>query len=353
MKKTKLHSQHLLANAKMAPFGGWDMPIQYTSIKEEVNAVRTAAGMFDTSHMGIAIIDGDDHSELTDYIQTNNFSGAPMGKAVYGLLCNEDGGVKDDLISYKIATDKTLICVNASNTEGDFQFIQKCIQDKKFKVGFHHLSNYGMIALQGPNAMSELIKLESFNIDAVKNADFKKMSVIVLGDIYLARSGYTGEDGFEIFAPNDKILSFWKSLENNGVIKCGLGSRDVLRIEAAFPLYGHELNENISPLDAGLEKFVDMNKSNFVGKAALLTRPLTFRKILFSIPESIPRQGFEIILENKKVGEVTSGTLSSKLNAGIGMGLVNTGCSFAENSLMIRVRNRDIPAKLHKRNFLK
>jgi aminomethyltransferase len=353
MKKTALHDRHLKANAKMAPFGGWDMPIQYASIKDEVSAVRSNVGMFDTGHMGIALVGGHDQLELIDYIQTNNFTGAPIGKAVYGLLCNEDGGVCDDLISYKIAANKTLVCVNASNTESDFKIIKECVKEKNIKIDFEHLTDYGMIALQGAQAPEALLKISTFREVAEEIKNLKKMSVMTIGNIYLARSGYTGEDGFEIFAPNNLISSFWDSFDKNGVTKCGLAARDVLRIEAAFPLYGHELSMDLTPFDADLGKFVDMNKSDFSGKKAIQKRPQKFKRILFSITESIPRQGFEIILDNKKVGMVTSGTLRAKLNCGIGLGLIDSNCSFSENSLMIRVRNRDIPAVLHKRNFLK
>jgi aminomethyltransferase len=207
-----------------------------------------------------------------------------------------------------------------------------------------------MIALQGPKAAEYLTRLKGFNVEAI--ASLKKMRVTILGDMYVARSGYTGEDGFEIFAPKTNAISIWKELAAMGVVKCGLGARDVLRIEAAFPLYGHEITAELSPFDADLGRYVDMNKNDFAGKKALQTRPIKYKRVLFSVAESIPRQGFEIILENKVVGLVTSGTLCAKLNRGVGLGLIEEGYSFSENSLMIKIRNRETAAKIHSKNFL-
>jgi len=354
MKRTHLHDFHISAKAKMLPFGGWDMPIQYTAIKDEVEAVRNNVGMFDTSHMGIAMIEGDEHLKLVQYFQTNNIMSAPEGKAVYGLICNPSGGVIDDLISYKVSSDYTLICVNAGNTDNDYSVIQSCIKEKSFNANLIPYHEYAMVALQGPKSYETLLALSFFQENHSKSllSSMKKMNVLQVDDIFIASSGYTGEKGYEIFAPKAKMRTIWTELDKMGVQKCGLGARDVLRIEAAFPLYGHELTTEISPFDADLGKFVDMNKSDFLGKQALEKRPLKFKRILFSVSESIPRQGFEIILENKVVGHVTSGTFCAKLNCGIGMGLVEEGCSFSEKSLMIRVRNREIAAKIHQRNFL-
>ena len=349
--KTSLHEEHLALNAKMAPFAGFDMPLQYSSVKEEVMAVREHAGVFDVSHMGEFFVSGPDAIAFVDHIVTNDFKNAEMLKAVYSPLCRVDGTVIDDLIAYKLATDKVLICVNASNIQKDWEWISS--KTANFNITLTNLSNdYSLIALQGPKA--ELI-LRDFGVNIP--AEFPYYSILETvheGEkIIVARTGYTGEDGFEVFSSHDYAKKLWSKLIFNGVKPCGLAARDVLRVEVCYPLYGHEINDSVTPLDAGLGWTVKMSKPDFIGKAALEAYKPKYQLVKLSLERGIPREGYDVLdITGQKIGTVTSGTMSVVTGKGVALALIEKAKVPADKKYLINIRNTNYEANFHAKAFV-
>ena len=350
-KTTSLHQKHIDLKAKMAPFAGFDMPIQYTSVKEETIAVRENVGVFDVSHMGEFFVEGKDAVAFVDYIVTNDFAGAALEKAVYSPLCREDGTIVDDLIAYKLGQERVLICVNAANIEKDWNWISS--KTEGFDINLTNQSeDYSLLAIQGPkseevlNAM-ELIPTGDFPYYSAKEFDWKEAKVI------LARTGYTGEDGFEVFGSAETISQVWEQLMKAGVVPCGLASRDVLRLEVCYPLYGHELSDNWTPLDAGLKWTVKLNKEKFIGKEFLSDYKPSKRLIKLSLDKGIPRDGYAIQNDQgEEIGSVTSGTMSVTTGKGICLALVDRS-KFPENKMFqIAIRNRVFEANYHAKAFV-
>lgn len=351
MKHTSLHADHLSMGAKMGEFAGWDMPLQYSGVKQEVLAVRQNAGMFDVSHMGEFWVKGPDAVKFVDYIMTNDFQNAAIGKAVYSPLCRHNGTVIDDLIAYKIAQEEILICVNASNIEKDWEWIEA--QTSGFKIDLtNHSEETSLIAVQGPNASKILSEL-GLNTEIPVYGALKSPSSF--GDVILARTGYTGEDGFEVFTTHKQAQDMWRALAQHGVTPCGLASRDVLRLEACYPLYGHELSDEWTPLDAGLKWTVKLDKNDFVGKEALSSYKPKFRLIKVILERGIARDGYAV--KNTKgdiIGKITSGTMSVVLGKGVGLALIESDkAPKIGETLQISIRNQDYPATVVKDAFLK
>lgn len=311
--RTSLYDRHVQLGAKIVDFAGWDMPVQYKSVKDEVLAVRQKSGVFDVSHMGEFFVEGKRAIEFADFLVTNNISTAEIGKAVYSPLCREDGTVIDDLIVYKLSQERLLICVNASNIDKDFNWMKQYAE--RFDVKFTNQSNdYSLLALQGPEAYSHLKALVS------GLPDMPYYSIWEGGQVMVARTGYTGEDGFEIFGGHGVIGKLWDQLVARGVTPCGLAARDVLRLEVCYPLYGHELNDEITPLDAGLGWTVKKEKPDFVGKTALTSYAPRFKLVKLQLEKGIPREGYPVCdEEGKVVGQITSGTQSVVLGQGIAL----------------------------------
>ncbi len=349
--KTSLHEDHVALNAKMAPFAGFDMPLQYSSVKEEVLAVREHAGVFDVSHMGEFFVSGPDAVKFVDHIVTNDFQNAEMLKAVYSPLCRENGTVIDDLIAYKLATDRVLICVNASNIEKDWNWISS--KTAGFDIKLANLSSsFSLLALQGPKA--ELI-LRDFGVKLP--SEFPYYSILETtheGEkIIIARTGYTGEDGFEVFSSDEYAKKLWNKLIFNGVKPCGLAARDVLRVEVAYPLYGHEISDEVTPLDAGLGWTVKMSKANFIGKSALEAYKPKFQLVKLSLERGIPREGYEVLdSEGQKIGTVTSGTMSVVTGKGVALALVEKAKAPADKKYLINIRNTNYEANFHAKAFV-
>lgn len=349
--KTSLHEEHISLKAKMAPFAGFDMPLQYESVKTESQAVRTNAGVFDVSHMGEFFVTGKDAIKFVDYAVTNDFAGAEMGKAVYSPLCRENGTVIDDLIAYKLEEERVLICVNAANIEKDFSWLSKLVSNFDCKLE-NHSNDYSLLALQGPQseAIAKAIGIlddKNFSYYSAKETDTS------FGKLILARTGYTGEDGFEIFGSHEAIKKIWKELLNKGVAPCGLAARDVLRLEVGYPLYGHEISDDWTPLDAGLGWTVKMQKENFCGKAALENYTPKYRLAKLSLDKGIPREGYEVLNgQGEKIGWITSGTMSVALSKGIGIALVEKAKFPEDKVLKIKVRANDIDANYHAKAFV-
>lgn len=349
--KTGLHAEHVALNAKMAPFAGFDMPLQYTSVKDEIIAVRENVGVFDVSHMGEFFVEGEDAVKFVDYMLTNDFAGAEIAKAVYSPLCRENGTIIDDLIAYKLETNRILICVNAANIEKDYSWFEAHVE--KFNCSLsNHSNNYQLLALQGPKSETILRKCGVY-----PEGDFVYYSAkefeSSLGTVILARTGYTGEDGFEIFGSLELIQTLWKKFMELGVTPCGLAARDVLRLEVAYPLYGHELSDNWTPLDAALSWTVKMEKPAFIGKEFLADYKPQYRLIKLSLDKGIPREGFEVLNGNDEViGKITSGTMSVTLGKGVGLALVEKEKFPKDKVFKIQVRKNTMNAEFHSKAFV-
>lgn len=351
LKKTSLHEEHINLKAKMAPFAGFDMPLQYESVKTESQAVRNSAGVFDVSHMGEFFVIGRDAVKFVDYALTNDFAGAEVGKAVYSPLCRDNGTIIDDLIAYKLEEEKVLICVNASNIEKDFQWLNQLVE--KFECQLtNHSDSYSLLALQGPKSEEILKSLEVLNSDEFTYYSAKEAST-PFGDLILARTGYTGEDGFEIFGGHDSIKKLWSELLSREVTPCGLASRDVLRLEVGYPLYGHELSDAWTPLDAGLKWTVKMAKNDFCGKSFLDSYQPKYRLAKLSLDKGIPREGYEVLNSSgEKIGWITSGTMSVATSKGIGLALIENEKFPDDKIFKIKVRANEIEANYHTKAFV-
>lgn len=348
--KTSLYDEHVKLGAKIVPFAGWDMPVQYTSVKDEVLAVRNNVGVFDVSHMGEFFVEGKDAEAFVDYLVTNDILTAPMGKAIYSPLCRENGTVVDDLIVYKLAPGRVMICVNASNIEKDFNWMKS--KHVGFDCSFKNLSNdFSLLALQGPKAfeilkplVNELPDLEYYSVFETK---------IRQNPVILARTGYTGEDGFEIFGAHQTIKDLWSKLIAAGAIPCGLAARDVLRLEVCYPLYGHELNDEVNPYDAGLGWTVKGQKTKFIGKETLHSKPSKYKLVKLQLDKGIPREGYPVLnAKNEVIGQVTSGTMSVVVNKGICLARIQIDKAPADEVFSIDIRNKAYPAQLLKKPFV-
>ena len=262
-KRTCLYDKHVALGALISPFGGFDMPIQYSNITDEHQAVRQHCGVFDVSHMGEVLVSGTDAERYVNHIFTNNVEGLAVGKILYGMMCYENGGVVDDLLVYKMADDRFFLVINAANIDKDWAWIQ--LQAEGFNVILDNQSDYyGQLAVQGPEAERIMEEILNLPCSELTFYTFKTM-----GDVIVSRTGYTGEDGFEIYATPDYINQCWDKLMAAGVTPCGLGCRDTLRFEVGLPLYGDELSAEITPIMAGLGMFVKLDKEEFVGRDAL------------------------------------------------------------------------------------
>ena len=350
-KSTALTAEHKKLGAKLASFAGFEMPIQYNSVKEEVIAVRSKAGVFDVSHMGEFFVEGPDAVKFIDYMLTNDFTNAGDNKAVYSPLCRENGTVIDDLIAYKLESKKILICVNASNIDKDYNWFKKHISKFNCELS-NHSEDYSLLALQGPDSESILRSLNilpdgDFPYYSVKRIDIDKEHLII------ARTGYTGEDGFELFCSHGYIKTLWENLLAKDVAPCGLAARDVLRLEVCYPLYGHEIHDEVTPLDSALKWTVKLTKENFIGKSALAEYKPKFRLIKLAIPKGIPREGYSITNDKEEViGKITSGTMSVTANMGIALGHIEKSKMPENKRLFIQIRKNNVEAEIYKKAFI-
>lgn len=358
MNRTPLYNQHVALGGKIVPFAGFELPVQYPAgvIKEHL-AVRTACGLFDVSHMGEIICEGTDALNNINMLLTNDYTDLAINHARYSPMCNERGGVVDDLIVYREAEQKFFIVVNAANKDKDFNWMKKHAFGA---VTFSDVSDkFAQIALQGPNSQEVLSRIVASKDIPQKyytcnfNADFDGISCII------SRTGYTGEDGFEIYVASDKASIIWDKLleagKDLGILPCGLGARDTLRLEAAMPLYGHEMNNDISPKEAGLGFFVKMSKSDFIGKQALETKgtPQIRRVGLKVTGKGIIREQQEIFLDGQKIGVTTSGTHCPFLKQAIALALVDADHREVGTKVQVNVRGRMVDAEIIKLPFYK
>ncbi|PTG50699.1 glycine cleavage system aminomethyltransferase GcvT [Staphylococcus chromogenes] len=355
LKQTPLYQHYVDAGAKIVEFGGWAMPVQFTSIKEEHNAVRTKAGLFDVSHMGEILVEGAQADDLVQYVLTNDTTLLTTENAHYTTLCNEKGGVIDDLVAYKLDDKKYLLVVNAANTEKDFNWIQK--QSNDFDVTVKNVSEeYGQLAIQGPNARDIIQKHVSEDVSQMKMFEFKQNVELFGKNVILSQSGYTGDDGFEIYCNSDDTTAIWDELLKEDVTPCGLGARDTLRLEAGLPLHGQDLTEEITPYEGGIAFAVKpLIDADFIGKSVLKEQKengAPRRTVgLKMIDKGIPRTGYTILnTEDKEIGVVTSGTQSPSTGNSIGLGIIDRNEFEMGKEVVIQVRKRQVKAQIVKKN---
>ena len=350
-KKTCLYDKHVALGALMSPFGGFDMPIQYSGIVDEHQAVRTACGVFDVSHMGEVLITGRDAERYVNHIFTNNVVGIPNGKILYGMMCYEDGGVVDDLLVYKVGDQRFFLVINAANIDKDWDWIQE--QAKGYDVQLEHQSDvYGELAIQGPD--SEQVMTDVLGIDG---SDLTFYTFMEIGNVIVSRTGYTGEDGFEIYATPIYINECWDKLMASGRCKpCGLGCRDTLRFEVGLPLYGDELSADITPIMAGLGIFVKLDKEEFIGKEALAKQKADgpAKKIvgIELADKAIPRHGYTVLnMEDEPIGEVATGYHTISTDKSVCMALIDTPYAKLDTEVQIQIRKKVFPGKVVKKQF--
>jgi aminomethyltransferase len=361
MKKTALYEEHVRLGARIVEFGGWQMPVQYSGLALEHKGCRERGGLFDVSHMGELRVSGAKALSFLNTIVSNDLRRLIDGQAQYNIMCNSDGGCVDDIIVHRESENNFFICVNASNTEKDFEWVKS--RAPQGVVVENESSKWSQIALQGRIAPGLLTQLTGKDYADLKYYHFAKAELMG-GAGYIARTGYTGEDGFELYIPWDHGPKVWRKLlelgSEKGLVPCGLGARDTLRTEMKFPLYGHEIDEHLNPLDAGLGWAVKLDKDSFIGRDPLLqyknkgvSRSLVG---LVSQEKAIPRQGYEVHKSGIPGGVVTSGTLSPTLNTGIAIAYVPK--EWSEKGTVLDVMIRGTPVKhvvsatpFYKRNY--
>ena len=355
MKKTCLHPNHTAQGALMSPFGGFDMPISYEGIEAEHRAVRSAVGVFDVSHMGEVLITGPQATMFVNYIFTGDVAPLPAGKVVYGMMLNDNGGTVDDLLVYKRDDSEYFLVINASNIDKDVAWIKS--HAARYDVTVDDQCDFwSELAIQGPLAEQTLKDVLGLDGSDLGFYTFKDLRSADGHPMVLSRTGYTGEDGFELYAPAPVIVSAWEKLMEAGVAPCGLGCRDTLRFEAGLPLYGDELTEEISPLEAGLGMFAKVDKEGFIGREALVAQKAdgVKRKVVGLEVEgrAIPPHGYDVLdMDGNKVGEITTGYHSITLDRNIAMALVDARFAALDTPLQVQVRRKVFPAKVIKKRF--
>ena len=354
-KKPCLYSKHVALGALMQPFAGYDMPIQYSSIIDEHEAVRTRCGVFDVSHMGEAVITGNDAERYVNHIFTNDVKAIGAGGVLYGMMLYPDGGTVDDLLVYKMTDDKYLLVINAANTDKDLAWMRQnaegfdvCIEDAS--------PRYSQLAVQGPDAEAVMAEVLGIECKELAFYTFKTVTAANGEEIIVSRTGYTGEDGFEIYADSDAINCYWDKLIESGRCKpCGLGCRDTLRFEVGLPLYGNELSAEISPVMAGLSMFCKLDKAEFIGKEAIAAQKAdgVSRKVvgIELAGHAVPRHGYTVLADGKEVGTVTTGYQSISTGRSVCMALVDAAYAKLGTQLDVQIRKKTFPGTVVKKRF--
>lgn len=359
MKNTALTHIHESIGAKMVPFAGYNMPVQYEGINIEHETVRKGVGVFDVSHMGEFLIEGEMALELIQRISSNDASKLQIGDAQYSCMPNSEGGIVDDLIIYRIKDETYLLVVNASNIDKDWNWIES---NNSNKAEMRNISdNYSLLAIQGPKAVEAMQSLTSVDLAEIPFYKFKVADFAGIDHVIISATGYTGSGGFEIYCKNEEVEQVWNKVfeagKDFGIKPIGLAARDTLRLEMGYCLYGNDIDDTTSPIEAGLGWITKFTK-DFVNKDGLLKQKeegVSRRLRAFELEtKGIPRQGYDILDEaGNKIGMVTSGTMSPSLKKGIGMGYVKTGFTKFGTSIFIQVRNKSLPATIVKLPFYK
>lgn len=357
MKKTPLYEKHVGLKGKVIDFGGWALPVEYQGILSEHEAVRTAAGLFDVSHMGEVKVKGPDAEKYIQKMIVNDIFPMNNHQIYYSPMCYPDGGVVDDLLVYKYNSEDYLLVINASNTDKDFQWFQDHVEEN---VEVSNVSDeYAELALQGPKSEVILQKLTDTNLDEISFYHFLPEVKLLGISALVSRTGYTGEDGFEIYLdPNDAPYVWEKLLEvgeKEGLVPTGLGARDTLRFEACLPLYGQEIDRDITPLEAGLGFFVKLDKEDFIGKESLVKQKeagIPRKLVGFEmIDRGIARSHYEVQAEGEKIGFVTTGSFSPSLKKNIGLALIDARYANEGGEIDVTIRNKKLKAKIVKKPF--
>ncbi|MBN8550982.1 MAG: glycine cleavage system aminomethyltransferase GcvT [Deltaproteobacteria bacterium] len=360
LKRTPLYNRHVELGGKIVPFAGWELPVQYSGVIPEHQAVRERAGLFDVSHMGEVFVTGPEAEKAIDFLTCNDVKTLTDGKAQYSAIINEKGGVVDDIIVYRYSARKYLICVNASNSDKDFQWF---LDHNRFDADFTNKSaRYGQIALQGPRAVKILSSLPGLgDIGNLQYFHFQNRDVVG-SEVIVARTGYTGEDGYELFIPWDDTVKIWDAVLEagmpEGLVPAGLGARDSLRLEACLPLHGHELGDDISAYESGLGWIVKLNKGDFFGKEALAqqrTAGAPRGLVGFYVEDAgIVRHGDKLFSEaGEEIGLTTSGTKTPTVNRALGLGIVKSAFVKEGTPLFAEVRGRKLRCQVVKKPFYK
>lgn len=353
-KRTCLYEKHVALGAKMVPFGGFEMPIQYTDIADEHNAVRQACGVFDVSHMGEVLVEGPDAERYVQHIFTNDVAGAPIGKIYYGMMLHPHGGTVDDLLVYKMAEQKFFLVINAANIDKDYAWMLAQTDGMDVSV-INQSEQYGQLAVQGPQAEALTEKL--LGLECAELAFYTFKTIEAEGEILIvSRTGYTGEDGFEIYGSHAYIQKAWDILVNSGDVKpCGLGCRDTLRFEVGLPLYGDELTDELSPIEAGLGMFVKLDKEEFIGKEAVAKQKAegVSRKIvgIELAGRAIPRHGYDVEADGKVIGTVTTGYNSISTGKSVCMALIDIAYAKLGTPVQVRIHRKLQDGVVTKKRF--
>lgn len=357
MKKTPLYEKHCQLGGKMINFGGWALPVQYAGILEEHQKVRAVAGLFDVSHMGEITVKGPDATNFLQKMLTNDITGMAAFQVLYSPMCYHDGGVVDDLLVYKFNDEEYLLVVNAANTEKDFRWLKDNLTGQ---VEIAEVSaEYAQLALQGPKAEAILQKLTEVPLAEIRFFHFRVAVDLDGVKTLVSRTGYTGEDGFEIYCSPAEAPCLWEKLltegQEEGLVPVGLGARDTLRFEAALPLYGQEIARDISPLEAGLEVFVKLDKEDFTGKEALARQKeqgLARKLVGFEMSgRGVARSHYEVQSGGEKLGFVTTGSFSPSLKKNLGLALIKSDYAQEGAEIEIIIRNKAVQAKIINKRF--
>lgn len=358
MKKTALYENHLAWGGKIIEFCGWLLPVEYSGLVPEHHAVRNQAGLFDVSHMGEVTVKGPGSEAFVQNLVTNDVSGMLNGQVIYAMMCQPDGGVVDDLLVYKKTPDSWYLVINAANVEKDFLWMEEC--STGYDAELVNLSaEISEVALQGPLAQKTLQKLTDTDLDTIGFFMFREHVQIAGASCLVSRTGYTGEDGFEIYTDHASMPAVWEAIlaagKEDGVVPCGLGCRDTLRFEATLPLYGHEISSVITPLEAGLGIFVKLDKP-FIGRDALAKQKaegLKQKVVGFQLTDrGIPREGYPVFCKGQEVGRVTTGYPAPTVGKTIGLALVSADCADLGTELEIMIRNKPAKGVVISKKFL-
>jgi len=359
LKRTPLYPVYAEQGARVIDFGGWELPVQFTGIQKEHDAVRQQAGLFDVSHMGEVRVTGSSALPFLQNLTTNDVAKLEIGQCQYSLMCYPNGGVVDDLLVYKLEEDRYMLVINASNIDKDLDWM------RQHAVGDVELTNISaetaMLALQGPHAEQILGKLTDAPIESLKVFRFLQDVHVSGVQALISRTGYTGEDGFELYVSEQDAVKLWKLLldagQADGLVPAGLGARDTLRFEARLPLYGQELSADITPIEAGLSFFVKVDKGDFIGRDVIAGQKAngTPRKLvgIEMIDRGIPRAHYPVYADGKQIGEVTTGTQSPTFKTNVGLALVDTAYSAPGTDLFVEIRGSQVKAKVVATPFYK
>ena len=353
--RTSLYDVHVRSGARIVEFAGWEMPVQYAGILEEHEAVRKRAGLFDVSHMGEVVFRGAKALEALNRLFTNDLGKVSDGQAQYGCICRENGGIVDDVVVYRRSAQDLLVCVNAGNRAKDFEWLRGNARGADVS---NESDDWAQLALQGPLAARILQRLTRSDLAGIKTFRFAMGEVAGIACI-LARTGYTGEDGFELFCRSEQGPRLWDALVEagrpEGLVPCGLGARDSLRLEMAYRLYGSDMDDGTTPLEAGLAWVVKPDKGDFLGRDAMLKQKaagLPRKLVGFVLTDAgIPRHGYDVVRDGKKIGAVTSGTKSPSLKTSIGLAYVPPALAAEGSTFGVDIRGRAAAAKVVKTPF--